>query len=155
MLKFEAKKGDFAKIWQKLGGYSPPAPWLHRPCLSCDISPPSIIPPFPQVSPSKDDAPKHISLPPVKVPDPPGSALWPNDLSSLHPLNITCFKFAKLQQHDKWLGALIQYLISKNDISVLGDLCKKDQSWVISTTKRSTIIDGLLMYADEFMDNQD
>ena len=25
MLKFEAKKGDFAKIWQKLGGgYSPP-----------------------------------------------------------------------------------------------------------------------------------
>ena len=26
MLKFEAKKGDFAKIWQKLGGYSPPSP---------------------------------------------------------------------------------------------------------------------------------
>ena len=26
MLKFEAKKGDFAKIGQKLGGYSPPAP---------------------------------------------------------------------------------------------------------------------------------
>ena len=30
MPKFEAKKGDFAKIWQKLGGYSPPAPRLRR-----------------------------------------------------------------------------------------------------------------------------
>ena len=26
MLKFEAKKGDFAKIWQILGGYSSPSP---------------------------------------------------------------------------------------------------------------------------------
>ena len=26
MSKFEAKKGDFAKLWNKLGGYSPPAP---------------------------------------------------------------------------------------------------------------------------------
>ena len=103
----------------------------------------------------KDDAPQHVSLPLVKVPDPPGSAIWPDDLSSLHPLNITHFKFAKLQQDNKWLGPLIQYLIYNNDISVLGDICKKDQSWVISTAKRSTIIDGLLMYVDEFMDNQD
>ena len=108
---------------------------LHCLALSCDISPPSIIPPSPQVSPFKDDAPKHVSFPPVKVPDPPGSALWPDDLSSLHPLNITHFKFAKLQQDDNWLGPLIQYLISNNDYSVLGDLCKKDQSWVISTLK--------------------
>ena len=84
-----------------------------------------------------------------------GSALWPDNISSLHPLNITCFKFAKLQQDDKLLGPLIQYLIFNNDISVLGDLCKKDPSWVISTAKRSTIIDGLLMYAYKFMDNQD
>ena len=39
MLTFEAKKGDFAKIWQKLGDYSPPAPpQLCRPwgnILSC------------------------------------------------------------------------------------------------------------------------
>ena len=26
MPKFETKKGDFAKSWQKLGGYSPPPP---------------------------------------------------------------------------------------------------------------------------------
>ena len=26
MPKFEAKKGDFAKIWQKLGGLQPPPP---------------------------------------------------------------------------------------------------------------------------------
>ena len=26
MLKFEAKKGDFAKSWQKLGGLQPPPP---------------------------------------------------------------------------------------------------------------------------------
>ena len=61
------------------------------------ISPPSIIPSSPQVSLFKDDAPKHVSLPPVKVPDPPGSALLPNDLPSLHSLNITRFKFVKLQ----------------------------------------------------------
>ena len=37
MLKFEAKKGDFAKIWQKLGGgYSPPAPRLRRPWIKCE-----------------------------------------------------------------------------------------------------------------------
>ena len=128
---------------------------LHCLALSCDISPPSMIPPSPQVSPFKDDAPKHVSLPPVKVPDPPGSALWTDNSSSLHHLNITQFKFAKLQQYDKWLGPLIQYLISNDDISVLGDPCKKDQSWVISTAKRSTLIDGLLMHAVEFMDNQD
>ena len=98
---------------------------LHCLALSCDISPPSIIPPSPQVSPFKDDAPKYVSLPPVKVPDPPGSALWPDDLSSLHPLNITHFKFAKLQQDDKWLGQLIQYLISDHDISVLGTYARK------------------------------
>ena len=63
----------------------------------------------------------------MKVPDPPGSALWPDDLTSLHPLNITHFKFTELQQDDKWLGPLIQYLISNNDISVLCDLCKKDR----------------------------
>ena len=39
MLKFEAKKGDFAKIWQKLGGGGATAPQpprlhrLHRPCF--------------------------------------------------------------------------------------------------------------------------
>ena len=34
MPKFEAKKGDFAKIWQKLGGYSlsaPPSSAAHVP----------------------------------------------------------------------------------------------------------------------------
>ena len=29
MLKFEAKKGDFAKIWQKLGGLQPPGSAAH------------------------------------------------------------------------------------------------------------------------------
>ena len=34
MPKFEAKKRDFAKIWQKLGGYSPPPhpSRFRRPC---------------------------------------------------------------------------------------------------------------------------
>ena len=33
MLKFEAKKGDFAKIWQKLGGLQPPSPAAHASIL--------------------------------------------------------------------------------------------------------------------------
>ena len=33
MPKFEAKKGDFAKIWQKLGGYSPPTPPSMNLCI--------------------------------------------------------------------------------------------------------------------------
>ena len=32
MLKFEAKKRDFAKIWQKLGGGGLQPPRLRRPC---------------------------------------------------------------------------------------------------------------------------
>ena len=31
MPKFEAKKGDFAKIWQKLGGYYSPPPMALPP----------------------------------------------------------------------------------------------------------------------------
>ena len=45
--------------------------------------------------------------------------------------------------------------MSNNDVSVLGGLSKKDQSLVISTAKRSAIIDGLLMYSDELMDGCD
>ena len=45
--------------------------------------------------------------------------------------------------------------MSNNDVFVLGGLSKKDQSWVISTAKLSAIIDGLLMYSDEFMDDRD
>ena len=40
-----------------------------------------------------------------------------------------------------------------NDASVLAGLSKKDQSWVISTAKRSAVIDGSLVYSDEFMDD--
>ena len=64
---------------------------------------------------------------------PPSSASWPSDLSTLHPLNISRTNFSKKQQEDKWLGPLINSLMSNNDVSVLGGLSKKDQSWVIST----------------------
>ena len=89
----------------------------------------------------------------VPPPRPPNSASWPSDLSTLHSLNISRTNFAKLQQEDKWLGPLNNYLLPRNKASVLTGLAKKDQAWIISTAKRSIIIGGLLMYSDEFMDD--
>ena len=125
-------------------------------CLasSCDTSPPSIHvdPPQPSVDASTRDIPSPSPEVTPKV-LPPSSAPWPSQLSTLHPLNISWTKFSKKQREDKWLRPLINYLMSNNDISVLRGLSKKDQSWVISTAKRSAIIDGLLMYSDEFVDD--
>ena len=92
---------------------------LHCLALSCDISSPSIIPPFPRYHPLKMIPQSMFHYHVWKFQTFPGSALWPDDLSSLHPLDITRFKFAKLQQDDKWIGPLIQYLVFNNDISVL------------------------------------
>ena len=37
--------------------------------------------------------------------------------------------------------------------SVLKDLSKKERNWVINTAPRCTVVDGLRMYSDEFMNN--
>ena len=130
---------------------------LQSLALSCDIFPPKVHVdlPEPHLLPSSKDAPppNPVVKPHVSPPNPPSSASWPSDLSTLHPLNISRTNFAQLQQEDKWLGPLINYLLSYDDASVLTGLAKKDQAWVISTAKCSTIIDGLLMYSDEFMDD--
>ena len=95
------------------------------------------------------------SFPMLTPPSPaqPNSASWPLDLSNLHPLNIPRTSFAKQHQRDKWLGPLVKYLCSNNDVSVLAGLLKKGQSWVITTAKHCVIINGLLMYVDEFIDD--
>ena len=92
-------------------------------------------------------------IPQIDHPVQPSSASWPPDLNNLHPLNISRTSFAEQQQRDKWLGPLVKYLCSNNDVSVLAGLSKKDQSRVTTKAKRCVIIDGLLMYVDEFMDD--
>ena len=100
--------------------------------LACDISPPAthVDSPEMHVLPSSKTitAPNKQATPNVLSPNPPSSASWPTDLSTLHPLNISRTNFSKKQQEDKWLGPLINYLMSNNDVSVLGGLSKKDQS---------------------------
>ena len=39
------------------------------------------------------------------------------------------------------------------DNSVLKDLSRKERNWVINTAPRCAVVDGLLMYSDEFMNN--
>ena len=61
-----------------------------------------------------------IQCPPV-LPD------WSDDLSVLHPLNISRTEFAERQRTDKWLGPLFNYLLT-NDTSQLAHLSAKDKS---------------------------
>ena len=49
--------------------------------------------------------------------------------------------------------SLYQYVASNFDNNVLKDLSKKERNWVINTAPRCTVVDGLLMYSDEFMNN--
>ena len=106
--------------------------------LACDISPPAIHVDYPEmhVLPSSKNitAPSKQATPNVLPPNSLVQLHGPH-LSTLHPLNVSRTNFSKKQQEDKWLGPLINYLMSNNDVSVLGGLSKKDQSWVISTAK--------------------
>ena len=96
-------------------------------------------------------------LPPPKdaFKDMPVSAPLPADLQSLLPLNVNRVQLAQKQRCDPWLGPLALYLISHNSQSSLSHYSTKICKWVLSMAKRAKLIDGLLFYSDEFMNDPD
>ena len=66
------------------------------------------------------------------------------------PLSLSHAKFAELQQKDPLLKNIMRFILSNNDPSVLSDLPQQEHTHVMS---RCSIVDGLLMYSDEYMDS--
>ena len=78
---------------------------------------------------------------------------WCHKFSNSCPLNLSRSSLALAQQQDKFLGSLYQYVPTNLDKSVLKDLSKKERNWVMNTAPCCTVVDGLLVYSDEFMNN--
>ena len=75
------------------------------------------------------------------------------DFENLESLNRHRSSFAKRQLQDYWCDLLIKFHSSNQDISALKNIPKEHLQWVIQMAQRSSIIDGLLMYRDEFMED--
>ena len=74
-------------------------------------------------------------------------------VSASHPLNFSRAEFLQKQLADPLLSHLYNFLASSQDTSVLSSLSRKQRNWVITNAKRTKLVDGLLMYSDEFMDD--
>ena len=77
------------------------------------------------------------------------------DFENLESLNRHRSSFAKRQLQDYWCDLLIKFHSSNQDISALKNIPKEHLQWVKQMAKRSSVIDGLLMYRDEFMEDPD
>ena len=75
------------------------------------------------------------------------------DFENLESLNRNRSKFAKRQLQDYWLNLLIKFHSSNQDLSAFKNIPKEHLQWVKQMAKRSAVIDGLLMYRDEFMED--
>ena len=69
------------------------------------------------------------------------------------PLNLSRAKFAELQQKDPFLKNIMRFILSNNDPSVLSDLPQQERKHVMQLSSRCSILDGLLMYSDEYIDS--
>ena len=85
----------------------------------------------------------------------PKSQPWPDDFEQLRPLNFDRVQFAQKQRKDPWLAPLAQFILSGNSEKSISSFSQKVRKWVFSIAKRAKLIDGLLFYSDEFMQNPD
>ena len=67
------------------------------------------------------------------------------DFENLESLNRNRSSFAKKQLQDYWC--------SNHDISAIKNISKEHLQWVKQMAKRSAVIDGLLLYRDELMED--
>ena len=75
------------------------------------------------------------------------------DFANLESLNRNRSSFAKKQLEDYWCNLLIMFHSSNHDISAIKNIPKEHLQWVKQMAKRSAVIDGLLLYRDELMDD--
>ena len=85
----------------------------------------------------------------------PKSQPWPDDFEQLRPLNFDRVQFAQKQRNDPWLAPLTQFILSGNSEKSISNYSQKVRKWVFSIAKRAKLVDGLLLYSDEFMQNPD
>ena len=99
---------------------------------------------------------------PVNVdsaPDPDSSVTAPIDTKSedyllaLPGLNLDRSQFALQQQQDYWCKLVFKLLSSKDGKVKFPGIPQKHLQWALHFSKRAAIIDGVLMYRDELMDN--
>ena len=75
------------------------------------------------------------------------------DFENLESLNRNPSSFAKKQLQDYWCNLLITFHSSNHDISAIKNISKEHLQWVKQMAKRSAVIDGLIMYRDELMED--
>ncbi|KAL9951307.1 hypothetical protein ACROYT_G043949 [Oculina patagonica] len=68
-------------------------------------------------------------------------------------LNLRREEFAKQQQKNYWCSLVFKFLSSGGYKSKLPGVPQKHLQWAKHFSKRATVIDGILVYRDEFMDN--
>ena len=68
------------------------------------------------------------------------------------PLNLSPAKFVELQQKDPLLTNIMCFILSHNDPSVLSDLPQLERKHVMQLSSRCSVVEGVLMYNDEYMD---
>jgi len=77
------------------------------------------------------------------------------DFENLESLNRNRSSFSKRQLQDYWCNLLIKFHSSNQDISSIKNIPKEHLQWVKQMAKRSAVIDSLLMYRDEFIEDPD
>lgn len=75
------------------------------------------------------------------------------DFENMESLNRNRSSFAKKQLEDYWCNLLIMFHNSIHDISAIKNIPKEHLQWVKQMAKRSAVIDGLLLYRDELMED--
>ena len=68
-------------------------------------------------------------------------------------LNLRRSQFAEQQQLDYWCHLVFKFLSSGGDKSHFPAVPQKHLQWARHFSKRAAVIDGILMYRDELMDN--
>ena len=75
------------------------------------------------------------------------------DFENLESLNRNRSSFAKKQLEDYWCNLLIMFHSSNHDTSAIKNIPKEHLQWVKQMAKLSAVIDGLLLYRDELMED--
>ena len=75
------------------------------------------------------------------------------DFENLESLNCNRASFSKRQLQDYWCNLLIKFHTSNQDMSAIKNIPKEHLQWVKQMAKRSAVVDSLLMYRDEFMED--
>ena len=74
-------------------------------------------------------------------------------LETLPGLNLRRSQFAEQQQKDYWCSLAFKFLSSGGDKATLSRIPRKHLQWAQHFSKRAAVIDGVLMYRDDLMDN--